>query len=46
MIDFFSQNQMYIVLFVVLLVWIGIVGYLMRIDKRVKNLENTFEKGK
>lgn len=46
MIEFFSQNQMYIVLFVVLLVWVGIVGYLMRLDQRVKKLENTIEKGR
>jgi len=45
MTEFFSQNQMYVVLFVVLLVWAGIVAYLFRLDKRVKDIENTFNKG-
>jgi CcmD family protein len=38
--DFFAQNSLWVVLIVVLVVWIGILGYLFRIDKRVKQLEN------
>jgi CcmD family protein len=45
MMDFLSQNQMYIVLTIVLLVWAGIVWYLLRIDKRVKQLEDHSKKG-
>ncbi len=45
MMDFLSQNQMYIVLTIVLLVWAGIVWYLLRIDKRVKRLEDRSKKG-
>jgi CcmD family protein len=45
MMDFLSQNQMYIVLTIVLIVWAGIVWYLLRIDKRVKQLEDHSKKG-
>jgi CcmD family protein len=38
--DFLSQNSLWIVLLVVLVVWIGILGYLFRIERRVKQLEN------
>ncbi len=45
MMDFLSQNQMYIVLVIVLLIWAGIVWYLLRIDKRLKQLEQYSKKG-
>ncbi len=45
MMDFLSQNQMYIVLTIVLLIWAGIVWYLVRIDNRIKQLEDHFKKG-
>jgi CcmD family protein len=45
MMDFLSQNQMYIVMTIVLIIWAGIVWYLMRIDKRVKQLEDHSKKG-
>jgi hypothetical protein len=45
MIEFLSQNQMYIVLVIVLLIWAGIVGYLLRIDHRLTLLENHSKKG-
>jgi len=41
MIEFFAQHQLYIVLGVVLLIWAGIVGYLMRLDGRVRKLEES-----
>lgn len=37
--DFFAQNSLYIVLVVVLVVWLGIFGYLNRIDSKLKKLE-------
>ncbi|MGH2567878.1 MAG: CcmD family protein [Bacteroidota bacterium] len=43
--DFLSTNQLYIVLGVVLLIWIGIVGYLLRLDKKLAELENLIKKG-
>ncbi|HXG38628.1 MAG TPA: CcmD family protein [Bacteroidota bacterium] len=43
--EFLSDNQMYIVLGVVLLVWIGIAAYLLRLDKKVTELENMMKKG-
>jgi CcmD family protein len=45
MMEFFSQNQMFIVLTIVLLIWAGIVWYLIRLDNRIKQLENNFRKG-
>lgn len=43
--NFFQQNQMYVVLTVVLLVWVGIVSYLWRIDRKVSKIENLMKKG-
>jgi CcmD family protein len=43
--EFFSENQMYIVLGIVLLVWAGIISYLLRLDNKVKSLENLMKKG-
>lgn len=38
--DFLETNSMYVVLFIVLIIWIGIFGYLWSMDKRIKKLEN------
>ncbi len=43
--NFLQQNQMYVVLTVVLLVWAGILSYLWRIDKKVAKIENQMKKG-
>jgi flagellar biogenesis protein FliO len=40
MMEFLSQNQMFIVLTIVLLIWGGIIWYLTRLDKRLKHLED------
>ena len=45
MMDFLQQNQMYVVLTVVLLIWAGIVLYLWRIDRKVGKIENQMKKG-
>lgn len=45
MFEFLTQNQMYIVLVIVLLIWAGIVSYLVRIDKRLTMLEGHSKKG-
>ena len=45
MMDFLSQNQMYIVMTIILIIWAGIVWYLVRIDKRIKQLEDHSKKG-
>ena len=44
MYDFLNQNQMYIVLVVTLLIWSGIVWYLVRLDKKVGQLEKQLTK--
>ncbi len=42
---FMQQNQMYVVLTVVLLIWAGILAYLWRIDRKVTKIENQMKKG-
>lgn len=37
--DFLQNNALYIVLFIVLIVWIGIFLYLLNLDKRIKSVE-------
>jgi CcmD family protein len=45
MMEFFTQNQLFIVMTIILLIWAGIVLYLVRIDKRIKQLEDHTTKG-
>jgi len=45
MMEFFTQNQLFIVMTIILLIWAGIVWYLVRIDKKIKQLEDHFTKG-
>ncbi len=44
MYEFLGQNQFYIVLVVTLLIWTGIVFYLIRLDRKVGRLEKQFKK--
>ncbi|MDQ3020202.1 MAG: CcmD family protein [Bacteroidota bacterium] len=37
--DFLEANSMYIVMLIVLIIWIGIFGYMWNLDKKVKKLE-------
>lgn len=37
--DFFSNNQLYVVLVIALVIWLGIFGYIFRIDGKLKKLE-------
>jgi uncharacterized membrane protein YcaP (DUF421 family) len=37
--DFLSQNTLYIVLIISILIWAGISYYLMRIDNKISKLE-------
>jgi CcmD family protein len=39
MYDFLSQNSLYVVLTIVLICWLGIFIYLVRLDKRISTLE-------
>ncbi len=45
MLEFFSNNQLFIVMTIILLIWAGIVFYLFRLDKKVKELEQSMKKG-
>jgi CcmD family protein len=37
--DFLNNNSIYIVLFIVLVVWLGIFTFLWNTDKRLKKIE-------
>ncbi len=41
--EFLSNNSIYIVLFIVLVVWSGIFVYLWNTDKRLKKIEEEIE---
>ncbi|MBF8247924.1 MAG: hypothetical protein HW374_724 [Bacteroidetes bacterium] len=41
--EFLNANQMYIVLIIVLLILGGIIFYLFRIERKIKELERAFE---
>jgi len=43
-LDFLEKNSIYIVLFIVLVVWIGIFWFLNNTDKRLKAIEKELEK--
>ena len=40
MMEFLEANSIYIVLFIVLTVWLGVFIYLNRLDKRLSEIEN------
>jgi CcmD family protein len=44
MAEFLSQNSLFVVLIVVLAIWIGILWYLFRIEKRVSRVEQELRK--
>ena len=37
--QFLSQNAIYIVMIIVLIVWAGIFSYMLSLDKRIKKVE-------
>lgn len=38
-LSFFEANSIYIVLFIALSIWIGLFGFLLSLDKRIKKIE-------
>ena len=43
--SFLSNNAIYIVMIIVLIVWAGIFLYLLSLDKRIKNVEKELKDG-
>ncbi|HOJ05564.1 MAG TPA: CcmD family protein [Bacteroidota bacterium] len=39
MYEFLEHNALYVVMLIVLMIWTGLFVYLLRIDKKVKELE-------
>ncbi len=44
--DFLSDNAIYIVLIIVLIVWTGIFFYMVSLDKRIKFVEKELREDK
>ncbi|HWP81175.1 MAG TPA: CcmD family protein [Bacteroidota bacterium] len=44
MTEFLAEHQLYVVLSIVLLVWVGIAFYLFRLDKKITKLEQAMRK--
>ncbi len=42
--EFLSNNALYIVLIIALIVWAGIFGYLYALDKRLESIEKEIKK--
>jgi CcmD family protein len=38
-VEFLGQHQLYIVMFIVVAIWLGILWYLFRLDRRLRKLE-------
>lgn len=43
--NFLSENAIYIVMIIVLIVWGGIFLYMFSLDKRIKNVETEIKNG-
>ncbi len=39
MYEFLEQNALYVVMLIVLMIWTGLFVYLLRIDRKIKELE-------
>jgi len=44
MYEFLNQNQLYIVLVITMLIWSGIIWYLVRLDQKVGQIEKRLKK--
>ncbi|HTY11667.1 MAG TPA: CcmD family protein [Bacteroidota bacterium] len=42
--EFLAQNQLYIVMSIVLIIWFGFVFYLFRLDGKISKLEKSLRK--
>ena len=38
--NFLESNSIYIVMIILMIIWIGIFGYIWRLDKKVKKFED------
>ena len=44
MYDLLNEQPLYVVLTIVLICWVGIVGYLFRLDRKIARLEQQQKK--
>ena len=43
MYDFLAQNALYVVLLIVFICWLGIFGYLIKLDKKITQIEKNIK---
>jgi CcmD family protein len=44
--QFLEQNSLFVVLAIVLVIWAGIIFYVMTVDKKIKKVEKEFKENK
>ncbi|MEJ5285894.1 MAG: hypothetical protein CH6_2865 [Candidatus Kapaibacterium sp.] len=44
MFEFLSNNQLYIVLIIVIIIWIGLFWYLLNTERKLSKIESKFQK--
>ncbi|MDD8016787.1 MAG: CcmD family protein [Bacteroidota bacterium] len=42
--EFLQNNELYIVMIVILTIWFGLLGYLFKLDSKIKQLEEQLKK--
>ncbi len=42
--EFLENNQLYIVMIVILSIWFGFIGYMFKLDAKIKKLEEMVKK--
>ncbi|MCX7876848.1 MAG: CcmD family protein [Melioribacteraceae bacterium] len=45
LIEFLEKNSIYIVMFIILVVWIGIFLFMLNTEKHLKNIEKELDSG-
>jgi len=41
--EFMNDNTLYVILFIVLVIWLGIAVYINKVDRNLKNVEKVIE---
>ncbi len=43
MINFLTENSIYLVLFIALIIWVGLGGIMLNLNRKINKLENDFQ---
>ena len=41
--EFMNNNTLFVILFIVLIIWLGIAVYINKVDRNLKNVEKVIE---